>query len=109
MSKLPNCEKDSLKPFINILRAYELDQQRENNIGVVKSFRLKIEILAYQLDQGGHLRIAKEELQKLEVDQHNLNSIVAIKDLQQLEHQGSNLNVIKEQIRTQYLNMYVEG
>jgi hypothetical protein len=82
MSKLPNCEKDSLKPFINILRAYELDQQRENNIGVVKSFRLKIEILAYQLDQGGHLRIAKEELQKLEVDQHNLNSIVAIKDLQ---------------------------
>jgi hypothetical protein len=48
MSKLPNCEKDSLKPFINILRAYELDQQRENNVGVVKSFKSKIEILTYQ-------------------------------------------------------------
>jgi len=26
MSKLPNCEKDSLKSFINILKAHGLDQ-----------------------------------------------------------------------------------
>ncbi len=109
MSKLPNCEKDSLKPFINILRAYELDQQRENKVGVVKSFKSKIEILTYQPQQGGHLRITKEELQKLEVDQHNLNNIVAIEKLQQFEHQGLDPNAIKKQIRTQDSNMDVEG
>jgi hypothetical protein len=82
MSKLPNCEKDSLKSFINILKAYGLDQQR-------KSFRLQIKVLTYQPKQGGHLRVAKRELQELEVDMQNLNSIVVKKDLQQLEHQGS--------------------
>jgi hypothetical protein len=48
MLELPNCERDSLKSFINILRAYGLDQQKENNIRIVNSFRLEIEILAYQ-------------------------------------------------------------
>jgi hypothetical protein len=48
MLELPNCERDSLKSFINILRAYGLDQQKESNIRIVNSFRLEIEILAYQ-------------------------------------------------------------
>jgi hypothetical protein len=39
MSKLPNCERDSLKSFINILRTYELDHLKEGNIGVVEGFR----------------------------------------------------------------------
>jgi hypothetical protein len=109
MSKLPNCERDSLKSFIHILRAYGLDYQRESNIGVVENSRSKIEILAYQSKQGGHFRVAKEELQKLKVDQHNLNSRVAIEDLQQLEHQGSNLSAIKEEIGTRDSYMDVEG
>jgi hypothetical protein len=37
MLELPNCERDSLKSFINILRAYGQDQQRENNVGIVES------------------------------------------------------------------------
>jgi hypothetical protein len=41
MSQLPNCEKDYLKSFINILKAYGLDQQKESNIGVVESSRLE--------------------------------------------------------------------
>jgi hypothetical protein len=41
MSKFLDFERDSLKSFINILRAYELDQQKESNIGVVESFRLE--------------------------------------------------------------------
>jgi hypothetical protein len=60
MSKFPNCEKDSLKSFINILKAYGLNQQKESNIGVVESFRSKTEFLAYQPEQGGHLRVTKE-------------------------------------------------
>jgi hypothetical protein len=52
MSKLPNFEIDSLKSFINIFKAYGLDQQRENNIGVVENSRSKTEVLAYQLEQG---------------------------------------------------------
>jgi hypothetical protein len=82
MSKLPNCEKDSLKSFINILRAYGLDQQRESNIGVVENSRSKAKVLSYQLEQGGHLRIAKEELQELEVNQQILHSRITIEDLQ---------------------------
>jgi hypothetical protein len=35
MSKLPNCERDNLKSFINILRAYGLDQQKESKIGIL--------------------------------------------------------------------------
>ncbi len=56
MLELPNCERDSLKPFINILRTYGLDQQWESNIGVVENSRLEIEVLAHQLEQGGPLR-----------------------------------------------------
>jgi hypothetical protein len=82
VSELPNCEKDSLKSFINILKAYGLDQQRENNIGVVESFKLETKVLAYQLEQGGHIRVAKKELQELEVDKHNLNNRATIEDLQ---------------------------
>jgi hypothetical protein len=62
MSKLPNCEKYSLKYFINILKAYGLDQQRESNRGVVETSRLETKVLTYQPEQGGHFRIAKEEL-----------------------------------------------
>ncbi len=62
MSKLPNCERDSLKSFINILRAYELDHLKESNIRVVKSFRSKIKIILYQLEQGKNFKIIKEEL-----------------------------------------------
>ncbi len=86
MSKLPNCERDSLNSFINILRVYGLDQQKEGKIGVVQSFRSKIEVLTYQPKQGGHLKIAKEELQELEVDQQNPNSKVVKEDLQQLKY-----------------------
>jgi hypothetical protein len=68
MLEFPNCERDSLKSFINILRAYRLNQQRESNIGVIKSFRLETKNLAYQPEQGGHFKVAKKELQKLEVD-----------------------------------------
>jgi hypothetical protein len=50
MSKLPNCERNSLKSFINILKAYGLDQQREKNIGVIESFKLETKVLAYQLE-----------------------------------------------------------
>jgi hypothetical protein len=42
MSKLPNCEKDSLKSFINILKSYGLDQQRASNIGIAENIRLDI-------------------------------------------------------------------
>jgi hypothetical protein len=58
MSKLSNCERESLKSFINILKTYGLDQQRESNIGVVENFRLKTKFLAY-------LRVTKKELQEL--------------------------------------------
>jgi hypothetical protein len=34
---------------------------------------LKTQVIAYQLEQGGHFTIAKEELQALEVDQQNLD------------------------------------
>ncbi len=61
-------KKDFQKSFINILRAYGLDQEREINIRVVESSRSKTKVLAYQLKQGGHIRIAKEELQELEED-----------------------------------------
>ncbi len=63
MLKIPNCEKDKLKSFINVLRAYGLDQQNESNIGVTKSFKSKTKVLAYQPKLGGHLRVTKEELQ----------------------------------------------
>jgi hypothetical protein len=88
MLELPNCERDSLKSFINILRTYGLDQQRKSNIRFVENSRLETEVLAYQLEQGGHFRVAKEELQELEVDQQNLNNKITIENLQQLEHQG---------------------
>jgi hypothetical protein len=100
MLEFPNSEKNSLKSFIKILKAYGLDQQRESNIGVVESSRSKTEVITYQLEQGGHLRITKKKLQELKVDQHNLNNRIAIEDLEQLQHQGSNLSVIKEEIGT---------
>jgi len=50
------------------LKAYGLDQRKESNIGVVKSSRSKTKVLAYQPEQGRHLRIAKEKLQELEVN-----------------------------------------
>jgi hypothetical protein len=96
MLELPNCERDSLKFFINILRTYGLNQQRESKIGVIENFRLETKVLTYQPEQGGYFRVAKEELQELKVDQQNLNSRVAIEDLQQLEHQGLDPNLINE-------------
>jgi hypothetical protein len=36
----------------------------------------------YQPEQGGHFKVAKEELQELEVDKHNLNNKVLIENLQ---------------------------
>jgi hypothetical protein len=56
MLKVPNCERDSLK-------SYGLNQQKASNIGVVESVRSKTQVLAYQLEQGGHFIVAKEELQ----------------------------------------------
>jgi hypothetical protein len=69
MLKFPNCERNSLKSFVNILRTYGLDQQRESNIRVVESSKLETKVLTYQLEQGRHLRVAKEKLQELKVDQ----------------------------------------
>jgi hypothetical protein len=57
------------------LRAYGLDQQGE-------SFRLETKILTYQPKQGGHLRVAKEELQELEVDLLNLDNRISKENLQ---------------------------
>jgi len=49
MSKLPICERTNLKSFINVLRAYGLDQHKSNNIeGLIKSSRLKTQVLANQ-------------------------------------------------------------
>jgi hypothetical protein len=45
------------------LKAYGLNQQKENNIGVVKSYKSGTKVLTYQPKQGRHLSIAKEELQ----------------------------------------------
>jgi len=108
MSKLPNYEKDSIRSSINILKAYELNQQRESNIGVVKSFKLE-EALAYHPKKRGHLRVAKEELQELEVGLQNINSRITKKYLQQFEHQGLDISVIKEEIGIQDLEVDVEG
>jgi hypothetical protein len=47
MLELPNCEKVSLKSFINILKAYGLYQQGE-------SYRLETKVVAYQAKQGRH-------------------------------------------------------
>ncbi len=47
MLELPNCEKDSLKSFINILKAYGLYQQGESS-------RLETKVIAYQPKQGRH-------------------------------------------------------
>jgi hypothetical protein len=55
MLELTNCKRDNLKSFINILKACGLDWQGESS-------RSKIKVLAYQPKQGGHLRVAKEEL-----------------------------------------------
>jgi hypothetical protein len=57
MSKLSNCERDNLKYLVH-MEAYGL------GIRVVET-----KFLTYQPKQGRHLRVAKEELQKLEVDQ----------------------------------------
>jgi hypothetical protein len=37
MSKLPSCERNIFKSFINILKAYRLDQQRSSNIEKVEN------------------------------------------------------------------------
>ncbi len=68
MSKLPNYEKRKSKIFHQHLRAYGLNQQRENNIGVVRSStsKTKVLVLAYQPKQGGHHGIAKCCPQQLE-------------------------------------------
>jgi hypothetical protein len=41
MSKLPICERVSIKSFIKVLRAYGLDQQRPSNIEGLKNFKSK--------------------------------------------------------------------
>jgi hypothetical protein len=98
MSKLPSCERNSFKSFINILRAYKLDQQRSSNIERVENCRSKTQVVVIgQKEQKGHLRVAKEEPQK--VDQHNPNTKLTKEELQELEHQRSNPNVIKEETK----------
>ncbi len=98
--KVPNYEKNSLKFFINILKTYGLNQQRANNIkGIVESCRSKTQVLTYQQEQKGQLRIAKEKPQ--EIDQQNPNTKLAKQELQELEHQTLDLNVIKDEIENQ--------
>jgi hypothetical protein len=84
MLKLPSCEKDSLKSFINILKASGLNQQRPNNIGVVESCRSKTQVLTYQQEYKRHFRVSKEEPQ--EIDQQNPDTKLAKEELQELEH-----------------------
>jgi alpha-mannosidase len=68
---LPSYEKDSVKSFINFLRAYELDQYKSSNIErVVKSYK---QVLAYQQKQKKHFRIAKKEPQKIDKQNQTLN------------------------------------
>jgi hypothetical protein len=99
MSKLSSCERNSFKSFINILKANRLDQQKSNNIERVENCRSKTQVvLIDQEEQKGHLRIAKEEPQK--VDQQNPNIKLTKEELQELEYQRSNPNVMKEKQKT---------
>jgi len=107
MSKLPSCEKDNLKSFTNILKAYGLDQQRPSNIGVVKSCRLKTQVLTYQQEYKRHLKVSKEEPH--EIDQQNPNTRLAKEELQKLEHQTLDPNVIKDEIENQDSRVNIEG
>jgi hypothetical protein len=60
MSKVPSCEKDNLKYFINILKAYGLNQQRLSKIERIEICRSKTQVvLVDQQEQGGHFRVAK--------------------------------------------------
>ncbi len=98
MLELPSCEKNSFKYFINILRAYRLDQQRSNKIERIDNCRSKTHVvLIDQEEQKEHLRIAKKESQK--VDQPNQNIKLTKEEVQELEHQRLNLNVIKEETK----------
>ncbi len=73
------------------MKAYGLNRQGE-------SYKSKTKVLTCQPKQGGHLRIAKEELHDLEVDMQNLNSKVTKEDLQQLQHQRLNPSAITKEI-----------
>ncbi len=54
--------RNNSESFTNILIAYGLDQQRRNNIEiVVESYRLEIEVLAYQQEQKRHFKVAKKD------------------------------------------------
>jgi hypothetical protein len=65
MLELPSCERNSIKYFINILRAYGLNHQRSSNIERVESCRSKTQVvLANQRKQGRHLKIAKKRSTK---------------------------------------------
>jgi len=41
MLEFSNCDRNSLKPFINILRTYGSNRQKENNIGVLENYILE--------------------------------------------------------------------
>ncbi len=97
MSKFPSCEKDNLKFFINILKAYELNQQRLGNIKIVENQIKTQVVLVDQQEQGGHFRVAKKEPQK--VVQPNLSTTLTKEELQEFEHQRSNPSAIKEETK----------
>jgi hypothetical protein len=80
MLELLSCERNNFKSFINILKTYRVDQQRSSNIEIIKNCTSKTQVvLVDQEEQNGHLRIAKEEPQK--VDQQNPNTKLTKEEL----------------------------
>jgi hypothetical protein len=61
MLKLLICEKTSFKPFIKVLKAYGLHQQKPSNTKGLKNFRLKTQVLVDKKKQTLQLTIVKEE------------------------------------------------
>jgi hypothetical protein len=61
MSKLPICEKVNLKSFIEVLKAYGLDQQRPSNIEGLKNSKVETQVLVDQQKQMLQLKVAKKK------------------------------------------------
>ncbi len=95
MSKLPICERVSLKSFIKGLRAYRLNQQRPSNIDGLENFKVETQVLVDQQEQTLQLKVIKEE--SLELNYETAHTRLAKEELQEHDHQQSNLNIVKEE------------
>jgi hypothetical protein len=61
MLQLLICEKTNFKPFIKVLKAYGLHQQRPSNTKGLKNSRLETQVLVDQQEQTLQLTIVKKE------------------------------------------------